>query len=143
MRWTRFAALAFVLHLAWEMGQMPLYRGMQDRPWWSTVATCSRAAIFDVALTLAVAMPFVMGGRRRSTSMWPWVAMIAAGAAVAIVVEKAGVGGGRWAYDADMPTLPGVRLGILPIVQMMLIPAASASVTLRPSRGRPRGDASA
>src|SRR6266851_443206 len=65
MRWIRFAALAFIVHLTWEMGQMPLHRGMQDRPGWSTVVPCSRAALFDVALTLAVAMPFVIVGRRR------------------------------------------------------------------------------
>jgi len=118
------------------MGQMPLYQRMNDRPWWSTVAPCSRAALVDVALTLAAAIPFVALGRRRTSSLGPWLAMIATGAAIAIVVEKTGVAGGRWAYTGDMPTVPWLRLGVLPILQMMLLPALSAWATLRPRRAR-------
>ena len=138
MRWVRFAALAFVLHFAWEMGQMPLYRGLQGRPRWSIVVPCSRAALFDVAVTLALGMLFVAVARRRSSSVAPWVLTMAAGAVLAILVEKTGVGGGRWAYTVDMPMLPPLRLGLMPILQMMLIPAVSAWVTLRARRARPR-----
>jgi hypothetical protein len=134
MRWVRFAAIAFVLHLAWEMGQMPLYRGMQGRPWWSTVVPCARAALFDVAVTLALGILFVAVARPRSSSVTAGVAMVAAGAAIAILVEKTGVGRGRWAYTGDMPKLPPLGLGLMPMLQMMLIPAVSAWLALRPLR---------
>jgi hypothetical protein len=116
------------------MGQMPLYRGMQDRPWWLTVVPCARAALFDVAVTLALGILFVAVGGRRSSSVASWVTMMAAGAAIAILVEKTGVGRGRWAYAGEMPKLPPVGLGLMPILQMMLIPAVSAWVALRPRR---------
>jgi hypothetical protein len=63
-----------------------------------------------------------------------------AGAAIAIVIEKTGVAGGRWACTAGMPTLPGLRLGLLPILQMALIPAVSAWATRRPRRAQPKAD---
>jgi hypothetical protein len=134
MKWVRFSALAFVLHFSWEMAQMPLYRGMGDRPWRATVLPCSRAAVVDVAVTLAVGVPFFLIVRRRPSSLWPWVAMVAAGAVVAIAIEKAGLGGGRWAYAEHMPQVPWLRLGVPPIVQMALIPGLSAWLTLRPRR---------
>jgi hypothetical protein len=142
MRWVRFAVLGFVLHLGWEMGQMPLYRGMQDRPWWSTVVPCARAALFDVAVTLALGILFVAVARRRSSSVAPSVATMLAGAGMAIVVETTGVGGGRWAYTGDMPKVPQLGLGLMPILQMMLIPAVAAWVALRTRRAGPPADAS-
>jgi len=57
MNWLKCAALAFVLHLSWEMADMPLYRGTSARPWWEALLPCARAALFDVVLTLATSPP--------------------------------------------------------------------------------------
>ena len=133
MRWIRFAIVAFVLHFSWEMAQMRFYRGIGDRPWLSTVPACSRAALFDVALTFAAGFPFLLMTRQRRSFMWPWAAIVAAGALLAIIVETVGLGGGRWSYTPGMPTLPGSRLGILPILQMTVIPVVTAWVAFRPA----------
>lgn len=97
----------------------------------------SRAALFDAAVTLLLGLLFVAVGRRRA-SVAPWVALMAAGLVVAVVVERAGMAAGRWAYTRDMPMLPGVRLGILPIMQMVIIPAVMAWFILRRRSTRPR-----
>lgn len=133
MRWIRFTIAAFVLHLSWEMAHMRLYTGIGDRPWLSTIPACSRAALFDVVLTFAAAVPFLLIARHRRSLAWPWAATAMAGAILAVVVEAVGRGGGRWSYTSGMPTLPGSRLGVLPILQMSLIPAVCAWIAFRRS----------
>jgi hypothetical protein len=117
------------------MAQMPLFHGIGGRPFWATLLPCSRAALFDVAVTIAVAILFMALVRRHPTSVWPWIGMLATGAIVASVIESAGIGGGRWAYAPAMPILPEVRLGVVPVLQMALVPPLSAWLTLRPRRG--------
>ena len=111
---------------------MPLYRGIGDAPWSASLPTCSRAALVDVAVSLVIAAPFFQLLRRRPSARWPWAAMIGAGAVIAIVMEKGGLLAGRWDYSQRMPLLPWLDVGMMPVVQMALIPCLSARLTLRP-----------
>lgn len=109
---------------------MPLYRGVGDGSWWATIPTCSRAALFDVGVSLAIVAPFRHVARRRPSARGAFSGMLPAGAFVAIAIGKAGVLSGRWAYADSMPLLPWLRVGILPVVQMMLIPWVSFRLAL-------------
>lgn len=130
--WLRLLALAFVLHLGWEMAQMDAYREMADRPWPDTLGRCGRAAVFDAFVTLAVAGPF-MGrlGRR-----WSWFAIAACGLVAGAAIEAVGLRLGRWAYAEAMPTWPLVRLGVLPTLQMAALPVVSAWLAAGHGRAR-------
>jgi hypothetical protein len=131
MRWIRFAALAFVLHLSWEMAQMSFYRGVADGAWWASVPSCSRAALFDAAVSLAIVASFRPVLKRRPSGPWLWVGMMVVGAALAIAIEKIGIQRGRWAYAEGMPLVPWFRVGLLPTLQMMLIPWVSLWVSAK------------
>lgn len=128
------AVVAFLLHLGWEMAQMDLYRGLADQPWTKTLGRCSVAAAFDVVVTLALAVPFVHLVRRWPRPSWAWAGMAAAGGLVAIVIERAGLASGRWSYAETMPFVPLVDVGVVPVLQMMVIPPLAGWLTLRPSR---------
>jgi hypothetical protein len=125
MRWIRFAAVAFVLHLSWEMAQMSFYRGVAHGSWLASVPSCSRAALFDAAVSLAILASFRPVLKRRPSAPWLWVGMMVVGAAVAIAIERIGIQRGRWAYAEGMPLVPWVRVGLLPTLQMMVIPWVS------------------
>jgi hypothetical protein len=62
---------------------------------------------------------------------------------VAVVIEWVNVYGlGRWGYDADMVMIPGLRVGLTPVVQMLLLTppillrAAHAPASRAPGTGR-------
>lgn len=78
-------------------------------------------------------------------------AIMGAGAAIAILVEKSGVGGGRWAYPAARaraaaggceslidPLLPMLRLGYAEMLRWLGIDAPSMRRIYLPSSSLPR-----
>lgn len=49
--------------------------------------------------------------------------MLVAGLCIAIGVEWVAIAIlGRWTYTANMPLLPGLNLGLVPLLQMLLLP---------------------
>jgi hypothetical protein len=49
--------------------------------------------------------------------------MLTTGAAIAIVVEWVAAHlAHRWAYSAKMPVVPGLNIGLVPILQMLVLP---------------------
>jgi len=69
-------------------------------------------------------------------TLWTTGRIIATGVVVALAIESAGIRGGRWAYTAEMPIVPAFRLGVVPVLQMALVPPLSAWLALRPRRRR-------
>jgi len=52
-----------------------------------------------------------------------YAVMLAVGLAVGFSVEWAAVRlAGRWVYTAQMPLVPGLGIGIVPVVQMLVLP---------------------
>ena len=129
--WLTFSTLAFILHFAWEMGQMPAYREMARRPWQASVPRCARAALLDMALSVLVVAPFGLALGRRPRSRVMWLGMAATATAVAIVIERIGLSRGRWSYGGAMPVLPGLGVAVLPILQLGVITPVAARLTLR------------
>ena len=124
--WLRLLAIAFVLHLGWEMAQMGAYQGM-DFPWRETLGRCALAASFDAVVTLVIVAPFLRRrGFRRS-----WAGIAVAGLVAGLAIEAVGLRLGRWAYGQDMPVWPVIGLGVLPTVQMAVLPVLSAWLAIR------------
>ena len=62
--WTTLAGFALIVHFAWEMAQMPLYR-MDEPSGWRMVGGCTQATFGDAIITLlAYATAAVLTGRR-------------------------------------------------------------------------------
>ena len=60
---------------------------------------------------------------------WLWLPIT--GMSVAIIMERLALDVGRWQYGPHMPVLPGLEVGILPVVQMALLPLWSVLVARR------------
>lgn len=51
-----------------------------------------------------------------------YLLMLGVGAALALTVELAALTAGRWQYEPAMPLLPVARVGLFPVLQMLLLP---------------------
>jgi hypothetical protein len=120
------AVVAWPINFGWEMAQAYLYApmGTIGKATWECVA----ASFGDVFIVLAIAgiTSLVFGGTGWLVQRRPAAFATAAflGAAVAIVIEWRALGAGQWAYSPWMPILPGIGVGFVPVLQMMLLPSA-------------------
>jgi len=130
--WTFLPALslvAFGLNWLWEMAQMPAYAEMARRSWGETALACTVAALGDVGLTLAVCgLGALAAGRAGWAAEGTWNVYAAAallGAVLAAAVEYRLVASGRWSYNARMPIVPLLGVGLWPVLQLALLTPVS------------------
>ena len=121
------AALAFFLNLIWENTQAPLYAGYTG--FLQHFLACLRAVAGDVIITLLLfgaAALVTNNARRMRKGDIPTAAFIgAAGALVAIIIELHALQSGRWSYTDAMPLIPLLNVGLLPVLQLALLPLAA------------------
>jgi len=126
--WRTLAAVfvvAIAFNYPWELAQTPLYVGMEDfrRMLWH----CLVPSLGDGVLVLLI---FALGWivlRRRDWFVRPggrgYALILSAGLVIAIGVELVAVYAlRRWEYTAQMPVLPGFRVGLAPVAQMLVLP---------------------
>lgn len=125
----RFLFRVFVISVAvnyvWEMAQMPLYERMpfdSVRSW----LVCFRAALGDgvIVLTIWAAGAAVFRRVHWFTPLTPLTALVAlaAGATIAVGIELHALSAERWAYSSLMPILPGINVGVSPLIQLLVLP---------------------
>lgn len=127
--WTALGGTAFGLNWVWEMVQMSAFVEMASRPWAETLWPCALAALGDVALTAAVCG---VGGLAAGSVTWPatgrwnvYLTAAALGAVCGAAFEWHARATGRWSYSGRMPVVPGLGVGLWPLLQLALaIPAA-------------------
>jgi hypothetical protein len=122
----RYLLASIVLHLTWEVIQLPLYtlwRTGAARDIAFAIAHCTAGDVLIAELTLIAAIAFV--GRPK----WP-VENFAPVAAWAIVFgisytvfsEWVNLSRGNWAYSELMPVIPGLGVGLSPLMQWLIVP---------------------
>ena len=137
--------VAFALNFVWEMVQMPLFKGMSlgDLQAW---LLCLRSTIGDVATVLSFC-----GLGRVVFRDWDWpgrlsivkaLYLLFVGLTFGIYYEITALSAGRWSYTELMPVLPGLEVGLVPLVQMMVLPYFSCKFGLKAFRKCTRGPAS-
>ena len=118
--------VAVLLNYLWELAQAPLYAGLENYNagvFWH----CFVASLGDGIMVLViVAVGWI------SFQRWNWferpgaagyLLMLLAGFILAVLVEWVGVHRlGRWEYTGKMPIFPWVRIGLIPIAQMVILP---------------------
>ena len=117
--------VAVALNYLWEVAQAPLYVGLGN--WSSVWWHCFVAASGDGLLVWLI---FVIGWiafRRFDWYAHPnsraLAVMLMAGLLIGMGVEWLAIHKlGRWAYTVDMPLLPGLDIGLAPVMQMLLLP---------------------
>ena len=120
-----FYGAAVLVNFLWEVPQMALYE------WWGAswsvgLLVCFQAALGDGLLILALYGMGYAFFRRREWILQPSVTgytfLVLAGMAVAVAIEMQALAWNRWSYNALMPVIPGLGVGLVPVVQMMILP---------------------
>ena len=128
-RWLTSAALVFAIAVAvnyvWELAQSPLYAGQGD--FRTLLWHCLRAAGGDGVLVLVIFAGGALVTRRPDWYVQPgrggYLWMLSAGLLIGVAVEWLAVHvAGQWAYGAPMPFVPGLRIGLVPVLQMLVLP---------------------
>lgn len=125
----RYLAASVVLHLAWEVVQLPLYTILSDpiskRAFAVLHCTIGDLMIAGLALLLALALAARVDWPRDGART-VWLLLLFVGAGYTIYSEWLNVNvRGSWAYAPLMPTLPILGTGLSPLLQWIVIPTAA------------------
>ena len=120
----------------WEIGQSPLFAPMGG--WLSGTWRCIVASIGDGGIVLALAVAGSLLFRRVDWLFRPGLAgyafMAVLGVAVAVGIEIGALATGRWSYSDQMPLIPVLRVGLAPVLQMLVLPPLVFAATARYGR---------
>jgi len=124
---TNVAIFAFLLNLAWEFAQVPLFAGMRSAPHWTAILVCGRAALGDVVIALVAFWVVAAVSGSRTWILRPTgrrvAGFVTVGLLVTIVMEWLATRVlGRWAYAGTMPVVPLLGVGVGPLVQWIVLP---------------------
>lgn len=108
-----FFVLAFGLNWTWEILHSALY--LNYRGGTITSFILFRAAIADAAMILILV--FLAQKLPLNKSVF----VFAAGLVLAVVIELLALKAGRWEYNALMPVIPFIKVGLTPTVQLAVI----------------------
>ena len=123
----RILAVAFLLNWIWEATHAAAYVESTG-PFLYRLRHCLPMAGTDALWTLALwaivtALWWGADGQVRRRA-----ALAVLGAATAIVVEWAALAEGRWTYNALMPIVPVVNVGLWPVAQMTVLPVITVAL---------------
>ncbi|WP_340123617.1 hypothetical protein [Methylobacter svalbardensis] len=117
---------SFVLNEIWEIAQMSFYIEAAGHSWTSTIGLCTRAAVGDVGIILAICAASALAagdpgwGLRGTWNVYATAALL--GLVCATLVEHAALAAGRWSHTERMPVVPVLAAGLWPLLQMTLLP---------------------
>jgi len=134
--------VAVLLNYLWELAQGPLYVGMENynaEVFWH----CFVASLGDGIMVLLIVAAGWIVLRQPDWFLRPglrgYLVTLTAGFVLAVLVEWVAVRIlNRWEYTENMPKLPGLDIGLVPIAQMLILPtlifriAAMRSYNSRP-----------
>lgn len=118
------SVIAFLLHFVWENVQCPLFfvHGTYDATW-RGMAT---ATLGDVVITWALYSSIAAARRdwRWPAAGWKlrdWVLFAAVALLIGFAIELRALGQERWAYRVGTPLVPGTRVSVIPLLQLLLL----------------------
>ena len=125
---SRLAALfviSVLLNFPWEVAQMPLY--VEGGSWSEFALHCVIPSLGDGLIVMLI---FCVGWVALRRSDWAdqpgrasYALMLITGFSIAVIVEWVGFFGlKRWSYTTSMPLLPGLGIGVVPVLQMLILP---------------------
>ncbi|MEP6994494.1 MAG: hypothetical protein ABI968_08245 [Acidobacteriota bacterium] len=118
------SVVAFVLHLAWESIQCPVFfeHGSYD----ASPGGMALASVGDVGITWALyaAVALVSWQWRWSAQGWSrrqWAVLLGLALAIGWGIEARALANHRWSYKALTPLLPGLNVSVIPILQLLVL----------------------
>lgn len=121
VRVVRILAVAFLLNWIWEATHAAAYVESTG-PFLYRLRHCLPMAGTDALWTLAIwglATAICWRTERRALRL---ATLAVLGALTAVVVERIALADGRWTYNALMPIIPVVGVGLWPVAQMVVLP---------------------
>lgn len=121
---------SFLLHLGWEVAQMPLFERAHDSFWegfkMCLFATATGDMLFMLTLYLTVAVVHRdlrwVADRTAYNHPATWVVPAVVGTLIAVSFELWAVHAvSRWEYGS-MPIIPVLGVGLTPVLQMIAVP---------------------
>lgn len=135
-----FFGVSFFLHLLWENLQSPLYSCYSTSSFLQCFWICLKATItgdmlFTLTIYVALAFvhrdPFWIAARSVFGHPATWVLAVLVGVLLGISFELWAIHvSHRWTY-ATMPILPVLRIGITPVLQMIVVPLLTLYASFR------------
>ncbi len=118
--------VAVLLNYLWELAQAPLYVGLEDYNA-GVLWHCFVASLGDGIMVLLIVAAGWFTLRQSDWFLRPgvrgYLVIITAGLVLAVLVEWVAVHVlNRWEYTENMPKLPGLDIGLVPIAQMLVLP---------------------
>lgn len=136
---------ALLLNYPWEFIQAPLFAGMAEAAHWEAVKVCTRAALGDAVIMLVAYWGVAVARSSRAWVVAPgWrdvVLLSSIGVGITIVIERLALHGwwlAGWRYSAAMPVIPGLDVGLAPVLQWVVLPPLLVALVMRQLRGRRR-----
>ena len=116
--------LAFGLNFSWELSHCPLYEGCgYDPRHVAFLALASLAdAIMAALLYLGLALVYRDGLWVRQLTWGRAVWLVVIGGAGAALTEVVHLAAGSWVYTDRMPLIPGLGVGLSPVLQFAVLP---------------------
>ena len=141
LRFVLIYGIALGLNYVWEMLQMPFYQQMTFTDVGSYLM-CLKASFGDANIVIAIYGLGLLLFRhwRWPLGMTPWKAtyLIATGGITAILIEHSALKGDRWSYSSLMPLLPLLGTGLIPFLQLIILPYLSYAIACRARLCRPQ-----
>lgn len=122
------------LNFVWELAQMLLYEEQGD--WLAFAVHCIIPSLGDGVIVLMIFGVGWLALRRMDWFARPGLSgyflMLVTGFVIAVIVEWSAVYAlDRWRYAASMPMLPGLGIGLSPVLQMLILPPVIFKLTAR------------
>jgi len=135
----RWAVLALVLHLIWEIGQLPFYTLWEEANAWRIALYVTHCVAGDVIIAtlsyLAVALAWRQADWPRQRPWTGGTTLVALGLGYTVFSEWYNVyRAGAWAYAEIMPRILGI--GLTPLLQWVVVPIIMLVLIQRSRIGR-------
>jgi hypothetical protein len=137
-----FLIISFLFNFVWEMWQMPFFEGLNTMDHMSVVRLCTQASIGDGVISMLAFWSAALMARSRAwihaLTVYPMVTYLVCGLVITIFMEWLATDIlDRWQYGVNMPELPLLGTGILPILQWLILPPLILWVVRQQTLSRP------
>ena len=123
------AVFALLLNFPWEVLQAPLFVGVADARFVDVIKGCAQATVGDMVILLIGHAGVALVARDRGWVLTPsrrqLAGFVAIGVSITAVIEWLATHGrwvSSWSYAPAMPVVPGLGLGLAPLLQWVVLP---------------------